>query len=193
MAFPSSPTNGQQATVNGIVYNYNSDKDAWIKVTTTANILSVSSIITSLGSTIGGNLTVGNVFPTANITQDLGSSSMRWRDLWLSGSTIYLGAANISTDSSNLTIHNPQGARLTVSGNGSQSTMNSDLVTANSITSGNITASKITNSGQFYYNSRTISANVTIATTENAMSVGPITIADGVEVVIADGGEWSIV
>lgn len=29
MAFPSSPTNGQQYTSNGIVYQYNSTKGAW--------------------------------------------------------------------------------------------------------------------------------------------------------------------
>lgn len=50
-----------------------------------------------------------------------------------------------------------------------------------------------TNPGNFYYNSRTITANVTIANTESALSVGTITIADGVTVTIDDGGEWSIV
>lgn len=49
------------------------------------------------------------------------------------------------------------------------------------------------NSGNFYYNSRLISANVTIANTQSALSVGTITIADNVTVTIADGGEWSIV
>ena len=49
------------------------------------------------------------------------------------------------------------------------------------------------NPGNFYYNSRTISANVTIANTESALSVGTITIANNVTVTIADGGEWSIV
>jgi|LakMenEpi03Aug12_release.lakeMendotaPanAssembly.Ray.scaffolds.fasta_scaffold450863_2 hypothetical protein len=29
MAFPSSPTNGQQYTSNGILYQYNSTKGAW--------------------------------------------------------------------------------------------------------------------------------------------------------------------
>lgn len=49
------------------------------------------------------------------------------------------------------------------------------------------------NPGNFYYNSRTITTNTTIANTESALSVGTITIADGVTVTIADGGEWSIV
>lgn len=29
--FPTNPTNGQQATVNGIVYTYNSSQTAWLK------------------------------------------------------------------------------------------------------------------------------------------------------------------
>jgi hypothetical protein len=67
--------------------------------------------------------------------------------------------------------------------------VNSAYVTATN----RVSANNVNNTGQFYYNTRTISANVTIAATENAMSVGPMTIADGVEVVIADGGEWSII
>jgi hypothetical protein len=33
----------------------------------------------------------GNILPTANITYNLGSTTQRWNDLWLSNSTIYLG------------------------------------------------------------------------------------------------------
>jgi hypothetical protein len=42
-------------------------------------------------------------------------------------------------------------------------------------------------------NSTTIAANVTIPSGTNGMSAGPITIAEGVTVTIAAGGEWSIV
>lgn len=45
MSFPTSPTNGQQAIVNGIVYNYNSTKDAWIKNVTTAGTLTTGNVI----------------------------------------------------------------------------------------------------------------------------------------------------
>jgi len=51
----------------------------------------------------------------------------------------------------------------------------------------------LTTLGNFIIIQELFLANVTIAATENAMSVGPMTIADGVEVVIADGGEWSII
>jgi hypothetical protein len=59
--------------------------------------------------------------------------------------------------------------------------------------SGSITGNVFINTNEFYYNGRNISQNVTIAGTENAMSVGPITIDDTYTVTIDDGGEWVIV
>lgn len=48
-------------------------------------------------------------------------------------------------------------------------------------------------SGVIYENDQTISANYTIPTNKNAISAGPITIADGVEVTVSDGADWVIV
>lgn len=45
----------------------------------------------------------------------------------------------------------------------------------------------------FYENSKTVTTNYTLTTGKNAMSAGPITIADGVTVTIPDGSVWSIV
>lgn len=42
-------------------------------------------------------------------------------------------------------------------------------------------------------NTPTISANYSISTGSNAMSAGPITIADGITVVVPDGSVWTIV
>lgn len=39
-----------------------------------------------------------NVSPSLNETYDLGSASKRWKDLYLSGSTLYLGTAQITAD-----------------------------------------------------------------------------------------------
>lgn len=58
---------------------------------------------------------------------------------------------------------------------------------------GVVTGDNFNNTDVFYYNIRTINEDKTIAATENAMSVGPITIADTRTVTIADGGEWVIV
>lgn len=43
-----------------------------------------------------GVATFGNIVPSANVTYNLGSADYRWKDLYLSGNTIYLGASAIS-------------------------------------------------------------------------------------------------
>jgi uncharacterized coiled-coil protein SlyX len=48
----------------------------------------------------------GNIIPAANITYDLGSSSNRWKDLYLSDSTIYIGSTGISASNVGLTSTN---------------------------------------------------------------------------------------
>jgi len=40
----------------------------------------------------------GHIVPSTTEIYDLGSTDLRWRDLYLSGSTIYLGSAEISSD-----------------------------------------------------------------------------------------------
>jgi len=40
----------------------------------------------------------GNLLPTANITYDLGSDTLRWRDIYLAGNTINLGGMTLKND-----------------------------------------------------------------------------------------------
>lgn len=92
MSFPTSPTNGQQAIVNGIVYNYNSTKDAWIKSVTTAGTLTSGNLVltsntasTSInngalivtgGVGVSGALFTGGIIDAAgNIIADSNTSS----------------------------------------------------------------------------------------------------------------------
>ena len=49
-------------------------------------------------------LKTGSLLPAADETYDLGSASLKWNDLHLSGSTINLGGASISASGSNLSI-----------------------------------------------------------------------------------------
>lgn len=79
--------------------------------------------------------------------------------------------------------------------NGQSVTLNGTKYTWNSAKGTWQTSSTLdyVNPSAFYYNSRNITADKTILSTENAMSVGPITITDGVTVTIEDGGEWTIV
>ena len=77
--FPDNPSNGDSFTSNGIVYVYNSTTTAWQKSYT-----SVPPVVT------------GHVLPDANETYDLGSTTQRFRDLYLSGNTLYIGGQAIS-------------------------------------------------------------------------------------------------
>jgi len=77
----------------------------------------------------GSGLFTGNLLPSANITYNLGSSTQRWKDLYLSGNTIYLGDSTISGVNGNITLTNSFGGQLIVTGN--------SVATTNSITNGN--------------------------------------------------------
>ena len=81
-----------------------------------------------------GNI-ASNVVPSANVTYSLGTTTNRWKDLWLSGTTIYLGNATLS--SSNGAIQLPAGS--TVGGanvdvnsiNANVTAANAEIITAN--------------------------------------------------------------
>jgi hypothetical protein len=65
-----------------------------------------------------GNVDVkGNILPNANVTYNLGSSTKRWNDIWLSNSTIYIGDSSISTDANTLVFSSGSGATFEVAGN----------------------------------------------------------------------------
>jgi hypothetical protein len=69
-------------------------------------------------------------------------------------------------------------------------TVPAGLVGTNSLTTDN---QAFTSDTPIYENLQTITANYVITTGSNAMSAGPITIADGVSVTISDGSFWTIV
>jgi len=98
------------------------------------NITSVGTL-TSLN--IAGQIT-GALIPSANITYDLGSPTNRFKDLYLSTSTIYLGEANISASGSAIVL--PAGAisgDLAVGGNA--------VIAGNLAVTGNLTYINVTN------------------------------------------------
>ena len=60
MAFPSSPTNGQQVTVNGVVYTYSSALTAWT-VTSSGGSLTTASNVTISGTLVAPNFSIGAI------------------------------------------------------------------------------------------------------------------------------------
>jgi hypothetical protein len=72
MSFPSAPTNGQQATLNNVVYIYNSTKNAWVKSgtissTIVANALIINNTTISTSTTSGAVVVAGGMGVQGNI------------------------------------------------------------------------------------------------------------------------------
>jgi hypothetical protein len=64
MPLPSSPTNGQTATLRGITYTYNSTSDSWSISTLYSNTAAFTTLNGNLqapGATFSGNVSAGNL------------------------------------------------------------------------------------------------------------------------------------
>jgi hypothetical protein len=82
-----------------------------------------------------------NILPTANITYDIGSTNQRFKDLWLSNSTIYLGSAQISANATSLIFTNPAGGQTVLAG------ATAGITAATVSASGNVTGGNILTAG----------------------------------------------
>jgi cytoskeletal protein CcmA (bactofilin family) len=107
--------------------------------------------------TINGNTTIGSnssdvvsvngrintaLVPAANVTYDLGSTTMRWKDLYLSGSTLVLGNVTLSDASGSLSVNSASvGENLSVLGNAALGSNSSDIVSINGVVNTAITPS----------------------------------------------------
>ena len=67
---------------------------------------------------IPGNVNAtGNLIPGANVTYDIGSSASRWKDLYLSGTSIFLGTSSITEDANGgIVLTNGDGGTWTFDG-----------------------------------------------------------------------------
>jgi hypothetical protein len=100
-------------------YSVVGDQITFSEVPLTTDIIEIRYIAGGVAAatfTVDFENIASNVTPSANVTYDLGSSTRRWRDLWLSGNTINIGAGTISAANGNITITNPQGGSFRVSG-----------------------------------------------------------------------------
>ena len=71
-AFPTSPTNGQQATVSGVTYSYDSTNNSWRKITspTLVNTRDQAAFNQANGAFTKAN----SAYTTANTKTTLGKS-----------------------------------------------------------------------------------------------------------------------
>ena len=110
------------------------------KLVAAGNVDITNEIVTvnNYGSILVGNVeATGNINPTANITYDLGSTNLRWKDLWLSNSSIYIGDAIIGATGNTLTIN---GANVLTGNAGSTFSTTGNIVGANILTGGLVSA-----------------------------------------------------
>ena len=121
----STTENSILVNINGTIqqagsgaYTVSGDQITFSEIPLTTDIIEIRYLAGGIAalSTDFANI-ASNVSPSANVTYDLGSPTFRWRDLWLSGNTIHIGAGSISAADGNISIINPQGGSFTVSGN----------------------------------------------------------------------------
>lgn len=83
----------------------------------TVNGLTVNTSAT-IGTTLSvtGDITSANIVPSANAVYSLGSPTQRFKSLYLSGNTVYMDGATISSNATAITFTNPQGGSFTIPG-----------------------------------------------------------------------------
>jgi hypothetical protein len=92
--FPINPTLNQVYTFSGSTWTWSGS--TWL-LTSTAQITGATGA-TGAGVTL--TAVASHVIPAANVTYDLGTNSLRWRDLYLSGNSLYIGGATLTATGS---------------------------------------------------------------------------------------------
>ena len=88
--FPNSPNNGDTHTAAGITYVYDSTVGVW-KRQGSSGIFEPSNV-------------TEDIIPATNEQIDLGSSTKKFKDLHLSGTTLNLGSQTLSADASGIIV-----------------------------------------------------------------------------------------
>ena len=71
----------------------------------TAGNVNTGGVVKTQDFSILGNV-IGNLIPSSNVTYNLGSSNRLWKDLYLSGTSIYLGDQTITSNATSVTTGN---------------------------------------------------------------------------------------
>jgi hypothetical protein len=124
----------------------------------------------------GAGIFTGALLPSANITYDLGSNTQRWRDLYLSNNSIFIGTSTISADGSNLVFTNGNGGELQIIGNSISSTYSLSNGTSNlTVNSSTINLSANSNANVLVISDYGINIAGTLSATGNAAVSGILT------------------
>ena len=118
MAFPSNPTNGQQATNNGVVYTYDSTLTAWTVGTNPGGNVSGNTLNITSNATIGTTLAVTGattLSSTLGVTGNISGGNITTGGLISSTGTV-TGGNLITGGTLSVTGVSTLGANLTVTG-----------------------------------------------------------------------------
>jgi hypothetical protein len=167
MAFPTSPINGQQATINGITYTYSTSLTAWTVSTSLGNSFVSISVTGNVNS--GNLLSTGIASVTGNVTGNyfIGNGSAL---TGLSASKIFNGTseANIGTSGGN--------ANITIGGTSNVVVVATTgaYVTGLVSASGNVTAANVVISGTAAAGSGVliVSGNIQTSTANATANIG---------------------
>ena len=102
-----------------------------------------------------------------------------------------VGGAAISNDTSTASNLYPLFANATSGTAATVYTSNAKLLYKPS--TGELQSSELVASNGIVVNSQTVSANYTVPSGSNALSSGPVTVADGITVTVSDGSVWTVI
>ena len=115
-------------------------------------LIDSTSNFTFANVSVTGNISSGHILPSANVTYDLGSPSLRFRSLYIAGNTINIGGATITTTANGISLTSPTGAVFSVSGTSASDTLGAfgSLAVTGNITAGNIYAQTVERCQSFF-------------------------------------------
>jgi hypothetical protein len=127
LTFSEAPGDTADIEVTTFGGNVSSGGSSNVAVTVSGNAQpNITSVGTLTSLSVGDISITGNILPTANITYNLGSPTARFKDIYLSGTTIDLAGATIKTDAATgaialipqptVAVPNPIGIVITTSG-----------------------------------------------------------------------------
>jgi hypothetical protein len=139
-----------------------------------------------------GQVPIGNgsTYTAATLTQGTGITITNGSGSITIASTVSPGAS-ISNDTSTATSVYPLFAAATSGTPTTLYTSNANYLYKPSI--GELSAREVRSSNGIVVNSQTVSADYTIASTDNGLSAGPVTVSSGITVTVSSGSVWTVV
>jgi hypothetical protein len=127
--------------------------------------LNTTGVVSATGNVTGGNLVTsgtanignlaisgvvtGDLIPATNEGGNLGNSTNRWKDLWISGSSIQLGQQTISSNSTTVSVTSDLAANnIVITNNANVGNLNaSGKVVGANVTANNLVSTRVTFAG----------------------------------------------